>query len=414
MRTPSFGSIAAGSTYTLFVYFLRLLTQFILLLLLARWLGPSKYGEFAGIAALAMALGTLAAFGLGFLVLAATSKNPKDGDQLLATAISASILSFLVLLPLYFWLAATLFNSSVSLVSLALLGTSELLVGPIILLLGYRLHGLGLVALSQALGIWPIALRLFGLTVGLALDLSANIEIYAYIHCLGTLTALAVVLTIVDRKASLPKRQKWIDLQTVAAGLRFAIMNFTAMLPGELDKILALRFLISTDAGMYALASRGIGFVALPVTAMLQAALPRLIHGFHHSTSDWRTLLRTIIILSLAYGFTAAALLYTIAPPLVTWLLGPAYYGFASVIKNISIICPFISLRIATGAALFAFGLPLTRTIIEGIAVSVTLVSAPFLITTFGLTGLILAVFAGELIMGIAGAGILVLHFRRH
>ncbi|MGH8403185.1 MAG: lipopolysaccharide biosynthesis protein, partial [Gammaproteobacteria bacterium] len=57
------GPIARGTIRTGIVLGLRLLVQAGTLLLVARLLGPREYGAFAGVAALAVMLGTLATFG---------------------------------------------------------------------------------------------------------------------------------------------------------------------------------------------------------------------------------------------------------------------------------------------------------------------------------------------------------------
>ena len=75
--------IAYSSMQTLAIYTLRLVTQVALLFLVARYLGPSQLGESAGNAALAVGLGTLSSFGLGFLVLGESAKSPEREKVLL-------------------------------------------------------------------------------------------------------------------------------------------------------------------------------------------------------------------------------------------------------------------------------------------------------------------------------------------
>ena len=58
------GPIARGTIRTSFVLGLRLLVQADMLLIVARMLGPHQFGAFAGVAALAVILGTLLTFGI--------------------------------------------------------------------------------------------------------------------------------------------------------------------------------------------------------------------------------------------------------------------------------------------------------------------------------------------------------------
>lgn len=413
MRLPRLGPIARSSVQTLAIYGLRFGVQLALLLLLARWLGPAHYGEFAGVAALAMGLGTLSGFGLGFVVLMDSAKSADAGAAVLARAVPATLLSAVLLLPLYLWLAVAVIGSTVGLLSLGLIGLSELLLVPLLGLLSNRLHGLGYVARSQALVLWPMALRLAGLAGCMALAPSSDLALYALVHALGALAALVLGGALAAARAQLPQNLHWPDRATLRHGARFAAMNLAAMSPGELDKALALRLLGASGTGLYALASRGMAVVTLPVAAMLQAALPRLIRELHQSDTAHRRLLRAVLSLSALYGMSAAVLLHWAAPPLLEWLLGAAYVGIGAVVAKIAWIAPFMSLRIATGATLFALGRPMLRTGIESLALALLVVLALLLVPRLGLNGLIAAVLASEASMAAAGGLFLWRHMQR-
>ena len=413
MRLPRLGPIARSSVQTLGVYGLRLAVQLALLLLLARWLGPAHYGEFAGVAALAMGLGTLSGFGLSFVVLMESAKSADAGAAVLARAVPATLLSAALLLPLYLWLAVVVIGSTAGLMSLGLIGLSELLLVPLLGLLSNRLHGLGYVARSQALALCPMALRLAGLVGCTTLAPTGSFGIYALVHVLGALAALALGSVLAAARAQVPQRLHWPDWITLRHGARFAVMNLAAMSPGELDKALALRLLGASGTGLYALASRGMAVVTLPVAAMLQAALPRLIRGLHESAAAHRRLLRVVLTLSTLYGVCAAALLHWAAPPLLEGLLGAAYVGNGAVVAKIAWIAPFMSLRIATGTTLFALGRPLLRSVIEGGAVVLLVALALLLVPRLGLNGLITAVLASEASMAAVGGLFLWRHVHR-
>ncbi|MGE3298387.1 MAG: lipopolysaccharide biosynthesis protein [Porticoccaceae bacterium] len=394
------------------MYGLRLGVQVALLLLLARWLGPAHYGEFAGVAALAMGLATLSGFGLNFVVLMESAKSADAGAEVLERAVPATLLSATLLLPLYLWLAVVVIGSTAGLASLSLIGLSELLLVPLLGLLSNRLHGLGYVARSQALALWPLALRLAGLVGCMTLAPTGNLDIYALVHALGALAALVLGGALAAARAQLPQSLHWPERAALRHGARFAVMNLAAMSPGELDKALALRLLGASGTGLYALASRGMAVVTLPVVAMLLAALPRLIRGLHQSDTAHRRLLRVVLSLSALYGVSAAVLLHWAAPSLLEWLLGAAYVGIGAVVAKIAWIAPFMSLRIATGATLFALNRPMLRSAIEGGAVVLLTTLALTLTPHFGLDGLVWAVLLSEAVMALFGVVALATHLR--
>ncbi|MDZ4379187.1 MAG: polysaccharide biosynthesis C-terminal domain-containing protein [Xanthomonadaceae bacterium] len=398
---------------TLVVYGVRLIIQIALLFGLARWLGPTEFGEFAGVAALAMGLGTLSGFGLGFVVLAESAKSADAGQATLEQAVPATLLSAALLMPIYFWLAMGVLDSNAGLVGLVLIGLSELLLVPLLGLIGHRLHGLGFVASSQAVVLWPMALRLAGLIVCIMLEPARTLDVYALVHGLGALFALALGWTLAGAKAVLPNRLRRPDWATLRQGARYALMNLAAMSPGELDKALALRLIGSTGTGVYALASRSMVVVTLPVSAMLQAALPRLIQGLHEPDRTHRQLLGLVLSLSGMYGMASALLLHWAAPPLLEILFGEAYEGIGSVVANIAWIAPFMSLRIATGATLFALGRPLLRSSIEGSALAILVALALILTPRFGIDGIVWAVLISEAAMAAFGFVALTMCLRR-
>jgi O-antigen/teichoic acid export membrane protein len=403
MSLVRLGPIAHSSMNTMAVYVVRLAVQLALLLILARWLGPVHYGEFASVAALAMGLGTLSGCGLGFVVMSESACSAASGQAVLAKAVPATVLSAALLLPLYLWLAVAVIGSGAGLTGLGLIGVSELLLVPLLGLLSHRLHGLGFVALSQALALWPVALRLTGLVLYMALAVMPDIKIYAFVHAAGALVALALSSVLAAEYAQLPESLRWPDQAMLRHGARFATMHFTATVPGELDKTVALRLLGASGTGLYALASRGMAVVTLPVMAMLQAVLPRLIQQLHDPAADGQRLLWVALSLAALYGVAAATLLYLIASPLVESLAGPLYEGLGALVKKISLIAPFLSLRHATGTTLFALGRPMLRSTIEGAAVVTLILLALLLTPRFGLNGLVWAVLTSEAAMATAG-----------
>lgn len=406
------GKIAIGSLQTMAIYALRLPIQVALLLALARWLGPGQYGEYAAFSALAMVLGTISGFGLGFLVLAESAKDPDRGRTTMAQALSATLISGVVVFPIYLWLAMGVIGTAASIVALALVGLSELLCVPLVILVGQRLHGLGFVALSQALLLWPVLFRLAGLMICIGASISPSLDVYALVHCLSALMGLAVAWRMALGRGKLPNRLRSPCRKTLGAGVRYAIMNLTAMAPGELDKSIALPLLNSSAAGLYSLASRGMAIATLPIAAMMHASVPRMIRELQELSRPPKSLLKLLLGISLSYGIGAAIILYVILPPALVWLLGENYAGVGDVVKKMAFIAPFLAVRVATGSILFALGKPLLRSGIEVLAVMLMIIVAVVGTSRFGIDGLIVAVLVGEIVMAALGLLALYLRFR--
>src|SRR5690625_5103504 len=95
------GPIARGTVRTRVVLGLRLVVQAGTLLIVGRRLGPGAFGVFAGVAALAVLLGTLSTFGMHLVLLGEVSKDPARRGEVLPYAIPASLLCGSLLLGIY-------------------------------------------------------------------------------------------------------------------------------------------------------------------------------------------------------------------------------------------------------------------------------------------------------------------------
>lgn len=407
MRLHRPGLIARNSLQTLLVYTLRLLIQLALLFLLARYLKTNAYGEYAAIAALGIGLSTLSSFGLGFVVLGVSARSPAAGRVILAQAVPATLLSATILLPLYFWISWEVIGSTASLFSLGLIGLAELLIIPLLSLLSYRLHGLSHIVRSQLINLLPILLRLAGVIICIVWLPSGRLEIYAFVHSVASIVGLLIAIWLSKALAGLPQYFSWPSTSKLCNGARYAVMNFTAINLSELDKTLALSLLGANETGLYALASRGMATVTLPVVATVISAQPRIFRDAANPDAHFNRLIFTIAGMSFAYGIIAAAILHSVVPPLLEWALGNNYAGIGKIVAMMAIIAPFLSARVASGGILLALGKPLLRSGLESLALVLLITLALVLGPHFGLAGLIGAVLISEASIALLTGGYL-------
>ena len=148
------GPIARSTLRTSAVLGLRLVVQAGTLLLVARLLGPGDYGAFAGVAGLAVTLGTLSTFGFHLLLLDRVSRNPNTRARAMAHAVPATLLCGTVLLVVFLLVCATVLRSlAIGLPALLAIGITELLLQPLFALPAWTLTALGKTARSQLLAI---------------------------------------------------------------------------------------------------------------------------------------------------------------------------------------------------------------------------------------------------------------------
>lgn len=397
------GPIAQATIRTSFVLGLRLVVQAGTLLLVARMLGPEQFGAFAGVAALAVLLGTLASLGSNLVFLSAMSKDPNQRDNILSWAIPTTLVCGAVLLVFFIAISkAVLSAADVSLVVLLAIGITEIWLQPLFGLVSSEYHAQGRIALSQLLRVTPLVLRML-FAIGVLLSAPESpLTIYAFGYCIASLLSLKIVLYTLQ--ASWPKMKLWRfpkskELKSAAG---FAAINITNLAPSELDKTLAIRLLPIADAGLYSAAARVIGAVVLPVIAMLLSALPRLFREGAAINHQRAKLTYWIFAVTALYSLLIAGLLWLIAP-MFDWVFGDEYKGISDMVRLLCFAVPGLALRLAAGNVLLAIGKVWGRVGYEFIGVLILLTSSIILTSQFGSLGMPLAWAGSELVMAIFG-----------
>jgi O-antigen/teichoic acid export membrane protein len=398
------GPIARGTIRTSLVLGLRLLVQAGTLLLVARMLGPHQFGAFAGVAALAVILGTLASFGTTVVLLGEVSKDPARRSAVLPYAIPCTLLCGVALLSIYLAVATlALADADVPLPVLTAIGITEMLLQPLLTLASSEHLGLGRIARSQLLVILPLALRL-GAAITVFVLASANpLTAYGYGYFAASLIALAIAM------ATLPTRWPAIGSWRLprsaevrnAAG--YAVLNITATSPAELDKTLATRLLPLAASGLYAAGARVVGATMLPIGAMMLSALPRLFREGHDRLGHTARLLRWIFAAALCYSIVLAAVLW-LAAPIFVWVFGAKYHGIEHVIHWLTLAVPGMAIRMAAGSVVMALGKPWVRAGFELAGLVVLVVAAGSLVPRVGAVGMPLALACSEWSMAILGS----------
>lgn len=397
------GPIARATLRTSFVLGMRLLVQAGTLLLVARMLGPHQFGAFAGVSALAVVLGTLAAFGTPLVLLGEVARDSTRRQEVFCYAVPSTILFGSALLATYLLISTQMLaNTEISIPVLIAIGVSETLLQPLFSLPAAEHLALGRTARSQLLTTLPLALRLAAATTVFLLNPVNPLAAYGIGYLLASLVALAIAnLTM---PAPWPPMKCWrlmskTEFRTAAG---YAVLTITASGPAELDKTLAARLLPLGAAGMYSAGARVIGAATLPVIAMMLSALPRLFRDGFDRPKHTTRLLRWIFAAALGYSVALAVALWFMAP-LVAWLFGAHYDGIQHTIHWLTLAVPGMALRTAVGSILIALGRPWMRVGYELVGLIVLAATAALLTTRYGAIGMPIALTCSEWSMALLG-----------
>lgn len=402
------GPIARATIKTSFVFGLRLITQAGFLLLITRLLGPNKFGAFAGVASLAVVLGTFSTFGTHWILLGEISKSRPARLRVLSYALPTTLICGSTLLGIFVLSAWYLLNiGGLSLSGIIAIGVAELLLIPLLTLISSELIAIEQTARSQVVQTLPLVLRVVAVVVVYQLNVTNALDAFA--HGYGVAMVIALLISTYWIPERWPHVSAWRlpSAKERKDSLSFAFLNLTAMGPAEADKTLASKLLPLASAGIYSACSRVIGAATLPVVALMLASLPRLFRGSEGPGQAPTSLQKWLIGCALVYGI-ALGIAFWICAPFLNYLFGNEFQGIEEVIRFMSLAVPAMTVRISAGSMLMARGFPWTRAIFEAVGIVTLCVGAFVLTIPWGLKGMTASIVCSEWVMAILGITLII------
>ena len=399
--------IARATIQTSFVLGVRLLIQAGTLLVVARMLGPVEFGAFAGIAALAVLLGTFSTFGTHLVLLGEMSKEPHQREHILSYAVPTTLIGGSLLFVLYLGICELIFADILLPLSiLVCIGITEIILLPLYVLPTMESLALGKTARSQLITIFPLGLRMLVAVGILIFTPTEPLLIFASLYMAMALLALALM--------KWKKSSAWLSVKQWRIATRaelkhsagYAALAMTAAGPSEVDKMLAVKLLPMGVTGVYIAASRVIGAATLPIIALLLSAMPRLFRIGDDTSKQSKQLTLWVFGAVFIYSMCLVGILW-LAAPIFEWLLGVQYVGVADMLAWLCFAVPALALRYSTGSILITMNRPWLRAGFEIVGVLILFIAASLLIPEMGVYGMPIALACSEWIIAIAG-GIIV------
>jgi O-antigen/teichoic acid export membrane protein len=134
---------------------------------------------------------------------------------------------------------------------------------------------------------------------------------------------------------------------------------------------------------------------ALPVVALTQALLPRLIKQVSSSLPSLKKTVRVAAALVLVYCLAISIFLLQFGGILIS-LLGPAYSTLVSSMAGFCLLFLIYSLRCVGGTLLYAKKQPWYRIVIEASAIALLALCSAILVPRYGLSGALATAIVSE------------------
>jgi O-antigen/teichoic acid export membrane protein len=367
--------------------------------LLARAMGPSAFGRYAGTLALIWTLMPFATLGRPHLIILQVSRDPQSfrrawSDALVGTffggcAATAMVMGLrLVFLP------------SVPLQVIFLLAISEFLGSAIGEAAAGAAQATDRLSVCAMVRIFFAIIRLAAAAAFFLLGRHglAAFPIFQLTACAIGAVVSAVIISAI---CGAPSRLKRPTFRSLSSGLPFSFSTASFMMQDGIDKTILVRSGLALQAGPYAAAYRFVSMVMLPINALLQATYSRFFRaGADGLASAWR-LGRRLLAPASAYGVVVALGAVAFAP-LLAVVLGGEYQGAVPMIRALAFLPLVRILQYFPANALTGSGYQKTRTACQATTAVLTVILCFALIPPMGWIGAVLATLVAEILF--AGA----------
>lgn len=315
---------------------IRVALQAVWVVLLARAIGPSGYGSFAGMAGLAAALGSLTGLGFGMLMVQDASRDREHFAVAWKRALYLALASGVLLWLAYMVIAPMVFRARISPWDYAAIGLPELVCFPVTIIAAYAFQ------LHERMG-WAGALFAL-ITIGNLIAVGAflgtspvrTLVHYLPFHAAGAILASVCAVVLVLRLLQPAKTRFSLSRRDLGEGMGFSLMRIADTGMTSLDKTFVLLLAGNQAAGIYGSAYRFVSVLAMPATSLGMAALPRLFRNQHAQRATQKRLVRILLVATILYGLVAAALAYALSG-LLPVVFGPAFARTAEVARWLAI-----------------------------------------------------------------------------
>lgn len=377
---------------------LRLAIQLGQFVLVARALGPTDYGLFAGLVGLCASLSAIAGWGAGTLYVRDVAKQGLEHDMgLLARSLWMFVPSS-VLLAGATVAGVALLSNGMDLASIVAIIAADLIFGAFtqvvirMLLAGDNFNRVAIAEFSFS-GTRLLAAAIFFLA-GLH-----SAQAWADFYLGASIVSAGISLVLMHGRQALFTRPTWRGGE-FRDGFAFAWGQGAQQARRNLDKPLALVALGPELAGVFAAASRFVEAALLPMFSMLRVTQRRFFAAAADGWGEIRRFLLTMLPLVAGMGLALAVALVGLAFT-VQWLLGPQYAGTAPILVALALLPGLNGAAAVASDALSARNRQSVRLFVETAGCGLKALLCLALGAAFGMPGFLAGLIATDVIVAI-------------
>jgi len=362
-----------------------LLFQAVYFLVLARLLGVTEYGIFAGAFALTSLLGQYSALGTGTVLLRYVSADARGFQSYWGNVLITTIgMGAMFTVVLHFIAIHLLNHQSAALVVPAAI--ANCICAPLVVETSRvfqafeKMRAMAIVNLSTSF--------VRTSTVGLMFFVCHRATALQWSVASMLISLFGAILAAVWASVALgqPRSDTNLLLQRGWEGFGYSFASSTSAVYNDLDKTILGHYGMNKANGVYTMAYRILDITTVPIIALKDAALPRLFrlgrYGLGHTSDMSQRLLKKALPLSLAISF-----LLFLASPSIPRIVGNGFSDVVLALRLLFLIPVFRCVHQIMGSALTSSGLQRYRTLTQFMAALMNLGLNLWLIPVHGWRG---------------------------
>lgn len=334
---------------------------------IARLLGPSAYGAFAGFAGLATTLGAATGLGFGLLMLQMASRDMQRFPAYWYKALAAISVSGAALGALYLAVAPAVTGHEASLIVALAICVPEVICLPLVITASqaFQAHErMGWAGAMYALGpagnLAAAALFMFS---GQEPSLANYLAWHLAASLVTTSIAVAAVGTILRPVYQAPS----IDEGDLSEAAGFTAMRAADSGLASIDKTLVLRLAGEEVAGHYTAAYRLAAFIALPAISLAISAAPRLFRLAASDAAQASRIVASLLRIGLLAALAGMPLIWALSYAIPV-LFGAAFQPASALAQWMAPFPGLLGLSALGASLLMAMGKRSVRIIVQSAA----------------------------------------------
>jgi O-antigen/teichoic acid export membrane protein len=331
--------------------------------LIARSLGPDKYGAFLAGVAITAVLSPFVGLGTSNLIVRNVARDPdlfreSWGNGLLVT-FTTGVLGVGLVLAVRHWIP-----SGIGSTVLLLIAVADLVFGRITDLCGFAFGALERFGTTAHINVWISLSRVVGLSALVAIVPHPTVEAWAAAYLATAVATTFGSISWAFWTLSLPMIGLRRLFHELGEGIYFSIGLSAQSVYNDIDKTMLAQLGSLQATGIYGAAYRVIDVSTVPLRSILSAANPGSFRAGSRGIAESLAFMRPLMHKALMYSACAAAGMIVCAP-ILPHVLGPAYQETATALRWLAVLPVLRSVHLFLADALTGAGHQRMRSIVQ-------------------------------------------------